>query len=874
MQVAIRTALWLACVGWGVTTKAEFNVVRDGKAAAHIQVDAANTTAAGRETLLDAAHWLAQAIQQSSGAKLEVGETARGDGLPTIILARADVLPEIAREAGLKSQAFDAYAVVAQPQRLYLIGRSEAAVGYAVADVLHRWGFRYYAPSPRWHIVPRTDNLAVDGRHVDEPAMITRKIWYAYGHNGAGLKELSEAHRRWSIANRLTDFNLTQTGHAYGNIIGRNEKEFEAHPEYYAQLPDGSRDSTRPMVARKFCTSNQGLLSLVAADRLRQLEEQKRLNPAAYMVSVDPSDGEGTCLCADCAKLGTPTDRVLHLANYVARELRAKHPEAWVGLYAYSSHRLPPTIAVEPNVYVQVAMGFNRTQYTLTELVELWSKKVGAVGLREYYGVEAWDWGLPGRMRGSRVEYHRKWIPYFAERNVNAINAETNSNWGGQTLGHYVAAQLMWNPSVDVDAIVDDFFRSTFGDAAPTMRQLYAKFDAAPLLRAATLLPMFDDLATAWSQTSDDAIRGRLVDLMAYLVYVSKYRDFELAESRQTSRNDAYYAALRPLMEYGYRIRERDIVHYYALARRLCNGLPLQDGRPDFFLANREAKPVWMTGESFSDMEIRGLFESERKRLQEDKDPTITFTRFLDRIKPAGDDAGPSRLLGSETKLVGRFRHTLRGYLQTATKQTVRLGVAATGRQATVTVYVRDDEPLHHQEVRPQTPDAGTAIGGDGKPNVRLENVEFELPKAGEYRVEIVGDCVLQVPADAAFVFEASPTQPAWIDYSGPQYFYVPRGTKEIYLDAEPKVGLVPPGAKSKIEINPTNRVPGQMYAVVPVPSGTDGRVWRTTPDTRGRLLFLNIPPLLSLNRETILVPREVVDPSEANSTAADPNSR
>ena len=52
-----------------------------------------------------------------------------------------------------------------------------------------------------------------------------------------------------------------------------------------------------------------------------------------------------------------------------ARTLRAAQPNAWVGLYAYSSHRLPPTIDVEPNVYVQVAMGFNRTEYTLPELV-------------------------------------------------------------------------------------------------------------------------------------------------------------------------------------------------------------------------------------------------------------------------------------------------------------------------------------------------------------------------------------------------------------------------------------------------------------------------------------------------------------------------
>ena len=73
------------------------------------------------------------------------------------------------------------------------------------------------------------------------------------------MKRLSENHQRWSIANRLSDVNLTQTGHAYGNIILRNEKAFAEHPEYYALLPDGTRDAKRAVAARKFCTSNPGL---------------------------------------------------------------------------------------------------------------------------------------------------------------------------------------------------------------------------------------------------------------------------------------------------------------------------------------------------------------------------------------------------------------------------------------------------------------------------------------------------------------------------------------------------------------------------------------------------------------------------------------
>lgn len=839
-------------------------MVDRGAPRAVVRVDARNTAGNGKQILLEAATWLAQAVEQSTGAKPQLEEGAGDDAAPVVFLARADAWPEVTRDVGFQSQAFDAYAVVARANRLYLLGRSEAAVRHAVADVLHGWGFRTFAPSPRWHHIPRAGRLAVDGVRLDSPAMLTRKIWYAYGHRGDDLDRLSDDHRRWAIANRLSDLNLTQTGHSYGNIILRNEKAFAEHPEYYALMPDGTRDAKRATVARKFCTSNPGLLDLVAADRLRLLETDMKANPAAYMVSVDPSDGEGTCHCEACAKLGTTTDRVLHLANHVARKLREAHPQAWVGLYAYSSHRLPPTIAVEPNVYVQVAMGFNRTQYTLAELVELWSKKVGAIGLREYYGVEAWDWGLPGRMRGSQVAYHRRWIPYFAKRNVNAVNAETNSNWGGQTLGHYVAAQLMWNPQADVDSLVDEFFELSFGKAQPAARALYAKFDAAPQLRSATLLPMFDDLSAALSQTTDDAVRARLVDLAAYLVYASKYRDFELVESRQPQRNDAYYEALRPLMEYAYRIRARDMVHYYALARRLCNGLPLQDGRRDFYLADKEAKAVWMTGGPYSDDAILALFAATRERLRADRDPTVTYSRYLDRVRPPGDDTGPSRILSSDQTSVARFRGRLRGYLQSSTKQVVKLGLAATGRQTTVTVYVRGDEPLHRQEVKP-----GPNTDANG---LTFAEVVFELPKAGEYRFEINGDCALQTPPDVALVFEASPTHPAWIDYSGPHYFYVPRGVKEIYVDAKPKVGLVPPGSKSKIEITQTSRVAGQAYSVVPVPPGADGQVWHTSSDTRGEVMFLNIPPLLSFHRGTILVPREVVDPSEANSTAIDPN--
>jgi hypothetical protein len=48
-------------------------------------------------------------------------------------------------------------------------------------------------------------------------------------------------------------------------------------------------------------------------------------------------------------------------------------------------------------------------------------------------------------------------------------------HWAGQGLNYYVLARLLWNPSADVEVIVDDYCRKGFGPAAPAVR---AYFDA------------------------------------------------------------------------------------------------------------------------------------------------------------------------------------------------------------------------------------------------------------------------------------------------------------------------------------------------------------------------------------------------------------
>ncbi len=832
-----------------VEVDAEFSIVRNRRPVAQVLVSAPGAHAADLHAIDEAIDLLVDTVNRSTGTTIPVTDTIRsGRRRPTIRLI-------LQRDTA--STPPEQYEISTSKTDLTITSPSGQGIRNGIARLLDHIGFRFYAPSPKWHIVPRQRDLRADLNTVEAPKLRFRRIWYAYGVPGDDLRELSNNYRRWVIANRLSIDNTVQCGHSYGNIIGRNQEVFQQHPDYFALLEDGTRDTQQAINARKFCFSNPELVKLVCADRVALLKENLAKNPALTMVSVDPSDGPGTCHCANCESLGTTTDRVFSLANAVARSVREVHPDARVGLYAYSSHRLPPTIDIEPNVYVQVAMGFNRTPYKFTELIERWADKVTAIGLREYYGVEAWDWGLPGRMRGGDATYHRKWIPYYSARNLDAINAETNANWGGQTIGLYLAAKLMWSPMIETETSETQFYDQCFGDAAEPMRELYALFDTRPELRSHTIVQMYKHVLAAWELESDSEVRGRIQDLMAYLVYVAKFRQFELIRDQQGKRNDVYYQALKPLMNYAWRIRHRDVVHYYALARRLCNGLPLEDEREDFWFARKGSPPVWQYGDDYSDAEIVQQFYATLEALLDDDDPTISYSRLFEPLVAPGADSGPSRVAGQpvpegvfpgEKVAHARLRGPATGFLFASGSETVKLGIKPTSREVAIKVSSTRDVLL--EKVLDQS-DAFTVV-------------EIDLPAANEYRVEFRGDFELVVTDQTPFLVEASPAKPVFVDYSGPFYFFVPNQCQSIYADGDPRLSLDTSKATGeRTDLTRNTRLPGKGYSTFKVPSDFSGRVWSTSQQTRGKVSLWNIPPLLSLHRNTLLRPREVPNANE-----------
>jgi hypothetical protein len=527
------------------------------------------------------------------------------------------------------SGRLEAYVIEATGATLRISGPTSAAVQNGVMGFLHRQGCRWLVPSPKWWIIPKGGRIVFEGREEGAPSFANRRIWYAYG---TGDDTLTGYYKTWSDANRLGGAALFQTGHSYGNIVDRNKAAFAAHPEYYAlrQAPSNApavdpvedalaeKKEAGPVPAAamlvnrdtlKFCLSNPGLRALCLADRIALLKTQRAANPLAFMVSMDPSDGPGTCACAECKKLGSTTDRVVSLANFVAAGLREAVPGGWVGMYAYALHREPPTIAMESNIHVQVAMAFNRTAYSYDDLIRLWGEKAGSLGIREYYGVEAWDFGLPGRIRGANPDYHQKRIPQYRAARAVSVNAESNDNWGGQGPGFYVAARLLWNADDDVAAARADFLRAAFGPAAAPMGELYAAFASDTNVSPDRQARLYDLAYKGLEAAAEPEVRARVVDVIAYLNYVHLFARFEPIEPH----TEPYYAALETLMNYAHRIQPRSMVAAYALARRLCNGNV--KGKKDSFWMFGE-KPVWKHGAPYTDEEILALAAGIRAALK------------------------------------------------------------------------------------------------------------------------------------------------------------------------------------------------------------------------------------------------------------------
>ena len=703
------------------------------------------------------------------------------------------------------------YEIVSSAAGIVLRAGTPMAADLAGADLLRELGYRRFAPHPAWEVLPETPPESISLNRRESPDYKMRLIWPGWGL-WPEYRELTD-HKLWNYANRMGGL-VIKTAHAYGGFVNRNKAEFDAHPEYYA-LVKGKRIGT------KLCISNPELRKLFVRDSLTVLGQS-----GADSVSADPSDGGGWCECADCAKLGTPTDRAILLANETAEAVSRAFPGKKVALYAYNQHSPPPSpgVTVNPNVIVNIATMFILNGMSVDHLLKEWGSRA-QIGMREYYyaGYE------PGAGRGCDPGYLLRTIPGFYRMGARYLTAEAQDSWGPGLPGWNLAAQLLWNIDADADAVLEDFFVRAFPKSGKPMREFYAMLDAvrAKPLSEDLLHRMYEKLDQA-RQLASGREKERIEQLAGYTWFCEKLFLHETGGRTMKTYLD--------LLETAAAIKPYYMVHTYAMFR--------DERRLGFGRKNIAPKFDWKTPRTVDFGRI--IADGLRNNRKIDFD-TVRF----------GYDLVPVRMPGkNQAAKLDPFRRLQKFYVWLDGGPLV---LKVTGG---LIKHYRNRGNVKLKLIQiggnSDTGELETLVAADESvpPDGAERTVTLHPKYAGLHRLEMNDGADmtrLVFPAGMPAVYPVEHEKSAV--FGSECWFYVPKGTRVLgYYAATGRGVILSPDGKPFESLAKKNG-----YYRRDIPERFAGKVWQIK-GMRGVLRLLTVPDGLNLNRSILLLPRSVAE--------------
>lgn len=221
--------------------------------------------------------------------------------------------------------------------------------------------------------------------------------------------------------------------------------------------------------------------------------QQLRAKPNLKYVNIGPEDGGGFGSDPWDADDMDPlhgevsvTDRYVKFFNLVLSELQKQYPDVGIAFYSYSLYMRPP-VREKPNPRILPILApidvcrlhaidnprcWERNY--IKHIVDGW-KALGVHMMYRGYLFNLADQGLPFSMvRQVAAEW-----PYYYQSGIIAMRVECKPAWSyhGPTL--YLAAKMMWNPEIDVQATLDDYFSKFYGPAAQPMRAHFERLEDA-----------------------------------------------------------------------------------------------------------------------------------------------------------------------------------------------------------------------------------------------------------------------------------------------------------------------------------------------------------------------------------------------------------
>jgi len=382
-------------------------------------------------------------------------------------LAAKPALADRIRAAAKKNPvlAADAIGLLREGNRVYIAGNNDEAHYFAVAELLWRWGCRWYIPTDFGECIPEYTTLSVGALDYTygSPFEI-RGYWISWVGDNAGKPEFQ---RRNMMINSRRGF--PSTGHALG--------------QYTNDAPGAKGTFNFPITAPETAAHVANKLDAgFAAGRGISIGMEDGNYDSDY-----PKDVELMKMQWDKYMMRwSVTDPMLELYNNIAKILQAKYPQsnAKLGFLAYANMTIPPVrpmtaekslfcelapIDIDPNHGMDDADSPPRQEYR--DMLHAWAKVMqGRVAIYDYdQGMLVWR-----DMPNPSHQAFRQDVKHYRDAGILGINTESRNAIGTTFLNLFFRGRLMWNPDEDVDALLKEFYPKFYGPAAKPMETYWS----------------------------------------------------------------------------------------------------------------------------------------------------------------------------------------------------------------------------------------------------------------------------------------------------------------------------------------------------------------------------------------------------------------
>lgn len=208
-----------------------------------------------------------------------------------------------------------------------------------------------------------------------------------------------------------------------------------------------------------------------AAAAIEYADEAFAARPDLRSISLAVNDGLGysevDVLRGTLAPDGTVSvsDVYYGFVNEVARAVGRKHPGRFVAVLPYNLVRSPPSFSLEPNV---LPFFLNEPKAAL----RAWGGRVGR------FGIYQWLYGMGRVLPNHFPRALKDYLRWARSAGAVAFKGEAYPVWAFDGPKLWVLANLLWNVEADVDALLDDYYQSAYGAAAPAMARFFARAEA------------------------------------------------------------------------------------------------------------------------------------------------------------------------------------------------------------------------------------------------------------------------------------------------------------------------------------------------------------------------------------------------------------